>query len=293
MRLQNNPRKPTSYPCPRCKQLISANSERCIHCGLSHPNWYATFPVLDTLLREQVQFTNNIIAICFAMFVATLAMTVAGVIASGGGPGLPNSGGLLGMLNAAPANDVLLRLGTAGWVSWSQGKWWGLLTSTYLHADVLHILFNMLALRSLGPLVEFEFGGSRFISIYTLTGLAGSLITLAVGIPNSVGASGAVFGLIGALLYYGWRRGGVWGRNIFRNMLFWGLINIALGFANPFINNYAHIAGLVSGFGLAWLFNYNERQRATIYHHILALGCLVVIAVCFISMFAHVMLSSV
>ncbi len=293
MRLQNNPRNPMSIPCPRCKQLISANSASCIHCGLRQPSFYYNFPVLDSLLRERVQFTNGIIAICFAMFIASIAMTIAANIASGAQSPLGGDGGLLGMLNFAPSHDVLLRLATSGTISWGAGKWWGLLTATYLHADVLHILFNMLALRSLGPLVEYEFGGSRFIIIYTLTGLAGSLVTLFVGIPSSVGASGAVFGLIGALLYYGWRRGGVWGRNIFRNMLFWSLINIGLGFINPYINNYAHIAGAVSGFLLAVVLSFNERQKATLTHHILALLTLALVAACFISMFANVIAAAI
>lgn len=291
MRLQNNPRRLSSFPCPRCKQLISANSTRCIHCGLYQPGWIANFPVLDSLLRDQIQFSNSIMAICFAMFVATLAMTLAGTLASGSDPSL-TGGGILGMINVAPSHEVLLRLGTGGWISWTAGQWWGLLTSNYLHANVLHILFNMLALRSLGPLVELEFGSSRFILIYTLTGLFGSVVTLLAGVPSSVGASGAVFGLIGALLLYGWRRGGTWGKGIFRNMLFWGLINIGMGFAFPMINNYAHIGGMVSGILIAFLLGFNDRQKANLYHHIGALLILALIAVCFVSMFANIIASS-
>jgi len=287
MRLQSNPRRPASFPCPRCRQLISANSTRCIRCNLPQPGWIANFPVLDGLLREQIQFTNGIIAICFALFVGTLAMTVVGTLNSAAQPDL-FGGGLLGMLNAGPSQTVLLTLGTNGWVSWESGQWWGILTATYLHANILHIAFNMLALVWFGPLVESEFGGSRFFILYTLSGIAGSLVTLAVGIPSSVGASGAIFGMLGALLYYGWRRGGTWGRGIFSRMLVTAVFNIGFGFINPAINNYAHIGGLVAGFVLAFGLGFNDRSKANFTHHLSALAVLAFVAVCFVSMFASV-----
>jgi rhomboid protease GluP len=93
----------------------------------------------------------------------------------------------------------------------ARGRFWTLITAIYLHGSLLHIVFNLLWIRQLGPAVEELFGTSRLILIFTFSGVAGFIISNLVGIQFTIGASGSIFGLLGALIYYGRHCGGVFG----------------------------------------------------------------------------------
>jgi membrane associated rhomboid family serine protease len=124
------------------------------------------------------------------------------------------------------------------------GDWWRLITAAFLHASVLHIAFNMLALWWLGAPVEMALGRVRFIGLYLVSGLAGSAGAL-VANPNAVtvGASGAIFGLLGAGLILEWQATG----SIAGNYLTLILINLAISFAVPGISIGGHVGGLIGG----------------------------------------------
>ncbi len=130
------------------------------------------------------------------------------------------------------------------------GQVWRLLTATFLHADILHLLFNMYALGSLGYQIESYFGRGRFLAIYILAGLWGSLASYATSSEISVGASGAIFGLAGATAVYFLRyreNFGDAGRSTLRTMLALIAFNLFFGFTNPQIDNAGHIGGLIGG----------------------------------------------
>jgi membrane associated rhomboid family serine protease len=124
------------------------------------------------------------------------------------------------------------------------GDWWRLITSAFLHASVIHIAFNMLALWWLGAPVEMALGRVRFIGLYLVSGLAGAAGAL-VADPNAVtvGASGAIFGLLGAGLILEWQATG----SIAGNYLTLILINLAISFAVPGISIGGHLGGLIGG----------------------------------------------
>ena len=124
------------------------------------------------------------------------------------------------------------------------GDWWRLITSAFLHASVIHIAFNMLALWWLGAPVEMVLGRVRFIGLYLVSGLAGAAGAL-VANPNAVtvGASGAIFGLLGAVLILEWQATG----SIAGNYLTLILINLAISFAVPGISIGGHVGGLIGG----------------------------------------------
>ena len=143
-----------------------------------------------------------------------------------------------GLLTAMGANSAFfVRL----------GQYWRLITCMFLHADILHLICNMYALYVVGPRVEDFFGKKKFLLIYFLSGLSGSL--LSIGLNNnavSVGASGAIFGLFGALLYFGYTYRGYVGAIIKSQILPAILINLAISFM-PGIDLWGHVGGLIGG----------------------------------------------
>jgi membrane associated rhomboid family serine protease len=130
------------------------------------------------------------------------------------------------------------------------GEWYRGITSMFLHADILHILFNMYALWLFGPVLERRFGSVPFATLYLASGLGGSALFYLVGDPRSsaVGASGAIFGLFGALLAASYRqRHTPAGRAVFSQLGVLLALNLALPLFVPRIAWEAHVGGLVVG----------------------------------------------
>lgn len=150
------------------------------------------------------------------------------------------------------------------------GEWWRLLSSVFLHSGIAHLGFNMLSLYFLGSFVEESFGRRRFLALYVLSGLAGGIAYLYFGEfeTPAVGASGAIFGLLGSVLGYSMRRGTFsWSNPVIRQLLILTALNLYLGFSIPNISNTAHIGGLVGGAVFGWLtaptVHARKRLRAT------------------------------
>jgi rhomboid protease GluP len=150
-----------------------------------------------------------------------------------------------------PSQAVLVQLGAKVNDLIAQGAYWRLLTATFLHANLIHIFFNGYALYALGPEAERIYGTRRFLGIYFLAGLAGSLASYLMSSAVSVGASGAIFGLIGGLgVFYYLNRAalGEFGRAQVQNMVAIAMINLFIGFANQgTIDNWGHLGGLAGG----------------------------------------------
>lgn len=148
--------------------------------------------------------------------------------------------------------EVALRFGSDyGPLTW-HGQPWRLLAATFIHFGLIHLAFNMYALYDGGMWTEKLYGSARFAVIYLLAGLAGSV---ASGwwddSRNSAGASGAVFGVYGALLVFFWRRPADIPRDILRSVrggaISLCVYSLAMGVAMPFVNNAAHVGGLLGG----------------------------------------------
>jgi membrane associated rhomboid family serine protease len=141
------------------------------------------------------------------------------------------------------------------------GDWWRLITSAFLHASVLHIVFNMLALWWLGSPVELALGRARYLGLYVVSGLAGSAGAL-IADPHTptVGASGAIFGLLGAGLILEWQATG----SLAGNYLMLIVINLAISFSPGLNISYGgHIGGLVGGIVTTLAFTHFGTRRAT------------------------------
>lgn len=160
-----------------------------------------------------------------------------------------------------PSMDVLNFLGASGRLPIVKYEaWWSLITANWLHGGLLHILFNMMALKTLAPLVMKEFGLYRMFSIYTLTGISGFLLSYFGGVYITIGASAGLCGLIGAALFFGKSRGGQWGQLVYKQTIGWVVTLVLFGFLIPNINNWGHGGGLLAGIFLGWLFGYNEKR---------------------------------
>lgn len=143
----------------------------------------------------------------------------------------------------------------------ADGAFWQLITSAFTHVDIWHIGFNMLALWILGPQVELAIGRARFLALYLLSALAGSTLVywLASETGATVGASGAVFGLMGALLVIAFKVGGD-----VRNILTWIGINAVITVVgSSFISWQGHLGGLLGGMAIAAVLVYSPRTRRT------------------------------
>ena len=132
------------------------------------------------------------------------------------------------------------------------GEYWRLFAAMFLHVGLMHLLFNVFALFVFGRIVERVFGHIKFITIYILAGLTGSIASFSFNpISIGAGASGAIFGILGALVAYfsmNRKRHGAMGRQSLTGLVVISSINLLLGFITPGIDNWAHIGGLATGF---------------------------------------------
>jgi len=177
-------------------------------------------------IRLNAPATLGLIAACCAAFVWQLE---AGVLADEA---------------ALVRGGALVRDGLA------RGEVWRLLSSMFLHGDIGHLLGNMVPLFILGVACEHAFGGAKSVAIYLAAGLAGGVATAAIDPRPTVGASGAVFGLMGCLVAVLQRlraRVRVRDGRIAGIVGLWALWQIALGFTTPWIANFAHIGGFAGG----------------------------------------------
>lgn len=158
-----------------------------------------------------------------------------------------------------------------------RGEYWRFLTPIFLHGGFVHLMFNSYFLYSVGPVVEKLFGRKKFASIYLTAGIMGNIASFIFSINPSVGASGALFGLMGALLYVGQKHRTLFKSSFGRNVIYTIVINIVFGFSQPGIDNFAHLGGLLGGYmsscgvGLFWEKGIN-RARVLIWTAILVLA---------------------
>lgn len=260
----------TVSTCGRCGSLVETAAPRCLQCGRRHPALFGLRPWLDRLFSIHRPLARPLALALVVIYLITV---------------------LVAQQQQDVAGDGLSRF-SPGWVSlvnWFGAmftpaivinhEWWRLVTACLLHGGLFHMLFNGYALWQLGPLLESAYGPARLIILLVVAGIAGYLVSLPF-VDISVGASGALFGLIGASIAFGKRRGGEQGAMIRGYGIQWLVIGLAFGFIMPGINNWAHGGGALAGFGVAWLFDpYGPRRgRESDGVRIGALACILVVA---------------
>ena len=219
--------------CPSCGRLTNADAPVCLVCGRRNPGMWGFGGALGLLWN----FTNAVTAACVALYVISLIFDPLAAL---------RPRGFLEVFS--PSAEALWALGAAGAIPWHYGRWWTLFTAIYLHGGLLHILFNVLWIRQLGPAVEEIYGPARLVVIFTVSGVAGFVVSNSLGVPFTIGASGSIFGLLGAIVAYGRKRGGVFGRMVLQQYGQWALILFIMGFFMAGVNNWAHAGGFAGGF---------------------------------------------
>ena len=152
-------------------------------------------------------------------------------------------------------NGFRRSVGGQTWRAVESGEVWRLFSSVFLHVDLAHLVFNVLALWALGRMLEPLVGARRWLVWAVVGGVAGSVASHLAGVPRSDGASGAAFALLGAAVVVGWRHRDVWvgwDRRLYGEVL-WALVglNLILGMVMPSVDGVAHVGGLVAGLLLA------------------------------------------
>ena len=244
--------------CPSCRGLIDRGASVCPLCGAptKPPRSRAgtgSGRVLGGLIAVPSTATSALIAVNVALYFLSWYLTQTAASAElGAAPGM---GGIRG--------DVLVRLGAKFGPAMLFGhQWWRLVTAIFLHADLLHIGMNLWCLFDLGPAVESLFGSAKFLVIYLVTGIVGFLLSLwwsPYGV--SIGASGAVLGLIGVLIGVSFHHGGL--GKAYRGQL-WRWVMYIFVFGLFFaVDNAAHAGGLLSGLVLGYAIPEGEPQTRT------------------------------
>ncbi|HEX4826436.1 MAG TPA: rhomboid family intramembrane serine protease [Candidatus Polarisedimenticolaceae bacterium] len=243
--------------CPSCRALVPRHVRRCTECGATLADVRAPgiTRVIENLIPGATATTAAILLANTLMFALCLLRPFT---ADGYDPG--------------PPFTRLLRFDLPTLVLYGSGlsplttqfhEWWRIITPVFLHGGLLHFLFNSLALVRLGPLVEEEFGTERLATIYVVTGIAGSAMSQLVRPVQTVGASGALCGLLGLLLVHGWRLGGAYGSRLKSVMLQNTVLMVGMSFL-PGIDWLNHLGGFLAGCALALIVPSGSfRSRAT------------------------------
>lgn len=271
--------QPRPKICPACNALVGISATRCHECGTGlRFSLAALSKQLSGIFGVEAPVTSALlIANLLMLGVSWLAVTAAG-----GGGGLSILWGLVG--------EPQYRLGASfGPAIFHGNEWWRLVTAMFLHGGLIHIGFNMMSLMQFGPALEELYGSARYLFLYIVTGAFGFLVSAATG-HFSLGASGALLGLVGLMLAITSKRGGAYMRELRSRLITSVLILFALGFSGFMpLDNFAHGAGLAAGFGLGKLFADWQPMNASEHRRAYALGWLagIVVIASFVLMILH------
>lgn len=260
------PTERKSILCPNCRKLISSDEPFCPYCGIKRPGLQNATGFIRRLFFSLDPVTA-IIYINIFFYILSLFLNPRAILSPGGG--------FFEFLS--PSNKSLFLLGATGTIPVFQfHRPWSLISASFLHGSILHIIFNMMALAQLGPFVLREFGFYRFLNIYILTGIVGFIVSIMFGVPFTIGASTSICGLIGAIIYYGKNRGGYYGEAIYKQAMGWVVGLIIFGILISGINNWAHGGGILSGILIAFLLGYNDKKPEAAWHKNLAAACVLI-----------------
>ena len=275
-----------SVVCVSCGYLVGVNDDKCYHCGRRNPGLWGFAPALRRLGHD-LGFVPFVTGACIIVYVLTLLWTVR----SGG----DILGG--GIFNFLPPNTQSLFLfGASGSIPvFGLGRWWTVLSAAWLHGSLLHIFLNVYWIRFLAPEVGELYGPGRMVIIYTVAAITGFTLSSFAGaylaflpLPMlqggqfTVGASAPIFGLLGAVVYYGRRTGS---RAVHSQAVYYAVTMFVFGLIVPGIDNYAHAGGFAGGFLAGRILDPLKPER--INHMVVAVGCLLLSILSIVASVVH------
>jgi membrane associated rhomboid family serine protease len=256
-----------SVVCPSCGNLVGVNDERCFTCGRWNPGLWGFTPALRRLGAD-FGFAETVTAACVLLYVLMLLYSGSSI----------RMNGLLGFL--APDQYAMVIFGASGALPvFGYGRWWTVLSAGWLHGGLLHILFNMMWVRQLGPACVDLFGTGRTIIIYTVGSVVGFAMSsimgyLLGGVPIlggsmlTLGASAPIFGLLGALVHYGRQSSSL----VKTQAAGYAATLFLFGLLMPGVDNWAHGGGFIGGYLASYILNPMRPERGN--HLIIAFVCL-------------------
>lgn len=232
--------------CPACRALLDRKEKVCPFCNerLTRGSGGPLDRLLSSFIPDQMRYTVFFLTINVFLFMLTLAASMTRM----GGEMSPS------FLFGAIDGYTLVRFGAKYGLLIEAGQWWRFVTPIFLHGSLLHLGMNSWVLYDLGPTVESLYGRQRYLVLYVLTGIAGNLLSYWWS-PNSlsIGASGSILGLVGAMITYGYRNRSRLGGSVRNMYVRWAIYVLIFGFLVPFIDNAAHIGGLLAGMAFGYI----------------------------------------
>ncbi len=231
--------------CPACGALVGISATRCHVCGANLRFGLAAWSKgLSEFFGGHAPVTTALLILNVIVFAAE----IMGTMHAGKMGGLSILWGMDG--------ETLYRLGACyGPAIFVGHEWYRLVTAMFLHGGLIHIGFNMIVLLDIGPMVEEVYGSARYLFLYLVMGIAGYVLSALAG-HFSVGASGAILGIIGLLIAITTKRGGTQMKELRSRLISWVVTIFALGFLVGGLrtDNWAHFGGLAAGFLLGKVF---------------------------------------
>jgi rhomboid protease GluP len=254
-----------SVICSSCGVLVGVNDDRCYNCGRRNPGLWGYAQALRNL-GQDLGFVPLVMG-------GSITLYALGLLLSRGEMGVA----------LTPSTRILFLLGSSGAVPvFEYGRWWTFLTAGWLHAGILHIFFNVLWIRQLGPAIAELYGPARMVIIYVIAGAIGFAassiagwylwwmpIGFLRGASFTVGASASIFGLLGAAVAYGRRAGS---SHAAQTGLQYALVMGLFGLFFQGIDNYAHAGGFLGGYLAGRVLDPLKPERTD--HMVIALVCL-------------------
>ena len=229
--------------CPHCRAFITEKDRTCPYCheqvGERAIDRRSPADVLGGLIPHERFTTSMILLINVGFYIATVVHSM----------GLGNTGAFMNL-----DGRTLYQFGAKYRASILAGEWWRLVTAGFLHGGLMHIAMNMWVFYDLGPQVEEIYGTHRYLVIYLLSSTGGFAASAYWSNSLSIGASAALFGLIGAMIALGVRTQTSMGSAIRGQYIRWAVYILLFGLLPYFhVDNAAHIGGLATGFGIAYV----------------------------------------
>jgi rhomboid protease GluP len=263
--------------CPQCRAFITTKDRICPYCNepvapraIDRRN---PSPILGGLIPQARFLTVMISTINVGMYLITVVYSMN---AGNGNALMDLDGRTLVMFGAKFGPAIQL------------GQWWRLVTAGYLHGGLIHILMNSWVLLSVGAQVEELYGAGRMFVFYTVTTIGGYYLSyLWSPMTPSVGASAGIMGLIGVMIAWGTTHRSAIADAVRGQYIMWVIFMLVIGLLPGNVDNAAHVGGLASGFGIAYLAGTQRYEGSPVEKlwKVAAGACIVLTAACFLEMY--------